>query len=123
MSGVLLVDDAYGFDDLIRAVLRGVDVTQAKTLVEAVASARESRPAVVLLDLSLGDEDGIQLLDRFAGEPDLEGVPVVVFSVHDSRFPEAMEKGAVDCLRKPFRTRELKRVVEPFLAEGIGQPR
>ncbi len=116
MSGVLLVDDAPGLADLIGAVLGSVSVRQALDLASALRMGAEQRPDVILLDLNLGDEDGLMLFDRLEESPGLKDVPIIVFSVHDSRFDEAMEKGAVTCLRKPFKGKALVEAVGPYLA-------
>ena len=120
MTGVLLVDDAAGLSDLVGAVLVDVPVRQAFDLSSAVRMGREQPPDVILLDLSLGEEDGLEMFDLMAEDPELANIPVVVFSVHDSRFQEALAAGAAGCLRKPFKTGQLRATLAPYL-DGSGR--
>jgi len=46
----------------------------------------------VLLDLALGSEDGLEILED-EGSPGLSNAPVVAFNTHDGRRAEAYERG------------------------------
>lgn len=78
---VLVVDDSA----LVREVLRrklgdlpGVEVVaEAATVEQAAAIVRAQRPDVVTVDLQLGAESGLELLDLLA-QLDRPPVPVVV---------------------------------------------
>ncbi len=118
MSGILLVDDEREFVDLVAGFLDDVEVRHASTVAEAMSSMREKPPDVVLLDLSLEREDGMDLLPQLAEHSELSPIPVIAFSVHDSRFEEARRKGAAGCLRKPFRGKELRAALRPFMEES-----
>jgi DNA-binding NarL/FixJ family response regulator len=77
---LLLVDDHPGFRSLARRLLEagGFDVIgEAATGQAAVASARELRPDVVLLDIQLPDIDGFEVTARLA---DGGAAPVVVLT-------------------------------------------
>jgi DNA-binding NarL/FixJ family response regulator len=77
---LLLVDDHPGFRSLARRLLEagGFDVVgEAATGQAAVASARELRPDVVLLDIQLPDIDGFEVTARLA---DGGAAPVVVLT-------------------------------------------
>jgi DNA-binding response OmpR family regulator len=117
VSVVLLVDDEPEMLGLVAMCLEntGVRVVQAATLDEAVAAAQRERPSVVLLDIGLGPEDGLALLPRLRSEPPLSGVPVVVFSVHDSRRQEALDEGADGFVSKPFHLSALRQAVAEHL--------
>jgi DNA-binding NarL/FixJ family response regulator len=80
MSGVLVVDDDPSFTDVARGLLerQGERVLgTACTSAEAVKLASELRPDVVLVDLALGDECGLDLADLLAGD-DRSKAPVVI---------------------------------------------
>jgi len=75
------------------------------------------RPACLLLDVRLRDIDGLQLQARLA-EKGVD-VPIVFMTGHGS-IPmgiEAMKKGAVDFLPKPFATGDLLRAI----GEAVGR--
>jgi len=80
MSGVLVVDDDRSFADVARGLLerQGERVLgTACTCAEAVELASELRPDVVLVDLALGDECGLDLAHLLAGD-DRSKAPVVI---------------------------------------------
>jgi DNA-binding NarL/FixJ family response regulator len=77
---LLIIDDHPGFRSLARRLLEagGFDVVgEAATGQAAVASARELRPDVVLLDIQLPDIDGFEVTARLA---DGGAAPVVVLT-------------------------------------------
>lgn len=117
MSVVLLVDDEPDMGALVAMTLEDLDVqvVQAASLGEALAAARSEQPSLVLLDLALGEEDGLAILPRLREEPALARVPVVVLTVHDSRREEALALGVEGFLSKPFRAEGLREAVGPLM--------
>jgi CheY-like chemotaxis protein len=118
MSLILLVDDEPGMGGLVAMSLErvGVRVVQAATVEEALAVSRREQPRAILLDLSLGAEDGLTLLPRLRSDPALSAVPVVAFSVHDSRREEALRSGVAAFVAKPFDPPELREIVLPLVS-------
>jgi CheY-like chemotaxis protein len=75
-----VVDDNRSFADVARRLLERQGervVGTACTCAEAVELVRELRPDVVLLDLALGDECGLDLADLLAGD-DSGKAPVMI---------------------------------------------
>jgi DNA-binding response OmpR family regulator len=118
VSVVLLIDDEPHMEALVGMSLEelGVTVSAASNLEEAVAAAREAPPRVVLLDLALGAEDGLDLLPRLRKEPEFKDVPILAFTVHDSRREEALERGVDGFVRKPFKGADLRALVAAHLS-------
>ena len=117
MNTVLLIDDEAEMVALVAMCLEGLDakVVRAANATDACNAARAEPPRVILLDLALGRDDGLALLPDLRSEPNLASVPVVVFSVHESRRREALEHGAVGFVPKPFRPAQLRSAIERFL--------
>ena len=99
---VLLIES----DPDARAVLRtaleghGYEVTAVDTGAQGVAQARQAPPAAVLLDLTLPDIGGHDVLRILKNSPETMAVPVLVLSVGtDGEI--ARRLGAWDVLRKP----------------------
>jgi DNA-binding response OmpR family regulator len=92
-----------------------VKVVQARSRKEALAAAKKVRPKLILLDLALGREDGLEILPALRTEPSLDGVPVLVFSVHPSRRGEALRAGADGFIAKPFRGDDLRTTIDAHL--------
>jgi DNA-binding response OmpR family regulator len=112
-----MVDDEPGIGPLVEMCLEGlgVEVAVASGLEDALSIARDGGVGLVLLDIALGNEDGIEILPRLRSEPTLEGVPVVAFSAHDSRKVEALEHGADSFLSRPFSSADLQATVARYL--------
>ena len=69
----------------------------------------------VLLDLNLGRENGLDILEQIHKfQPNL---PVIIFSAQGSvkNAVEAMRRGAIDFLEKPFSPEQLARKVRAVL--------
>jgi DNA-binding response OmpR family regulator len=114
---VLIVDDEPAIASLVALCLDplGVRVVQASGLLGALQIAQEEDIGLVLLDLALGDEDGLEILPRLRDEPGLSGVPVVAFTAHDSRRREAIDSGVDSFLPRPFASADLQSTVELYL--------
>ncbi|MBU0481718.1 MAG: response regulator [Proteobacteria bacterium] len=106
---ILLVDDEEAIRSLLKEILEpeGLVVTMAADGEEALAKFREQYFDLVLLDLSLPDINGIELLKRFKTEQPLVGVIIITGHAEMLTFLEASRQGADDYLLKPFDSKEL----------------
>jgi len=109
METVLVVDD----DAEVRAFLATTLTEQGYRVIEAASAAQaeevavQMRPGVILLDLSLPDGDGLDVLKKVRART--EATPVIVLSARDQDEDKvtALDSGADDYLTKPFSMREL----------------
>ena len=118
MDGRLLVveDDPQVRAMLTRALsYEGFDVDAARDAAGAMASMREASPDLILLDLLLPDEDGVDVCRRLRAAG--ERVPILMVTARDtvSDRIEGLESGADDYLVKPFSTAELVARVRALL--------
>jgi two-component system, OmpR family, KDP operon response regulator KdpE len=108
MSAVLLVEDDRMLRRALRASFRNwdFDVAEAGSGEEALSTISESRPDLVILDLTLPGIDGLETLRHLRTFTE---VPVVVLTVRDSLRDKvtALESGADDYVLKPFQPEEL----------------
>jgi len=116
-GNVLLIDDEPEMSDLVGHWVEqlGAEVVRVAGFEDALASAGRSHPSVVLLDISLGAEDGLEMLPRLMATPELSQVPIVVFSVHNSKRREALDLGAAAFVGKPFEGGDLLATLRPLL--------
>jgi DNA-binding response OmpR family regulator len=112
---VLTVED----DPIVRSDLRlvledaGYDVADARDGLEAVALARVHAPDLIVLDLGLPRLDGVEAARWILQE---RAVPIVALTGRSSRLAaDALDVGAVACLRKPFAVDELVSTVSAAL--------
>ncbi len=119
---ILIVDDEENISFLLSAAWRGMGyaVDVAETGQEAITLAGTRQPDIVVLDVSLPDFDGFEVLRRLrlAGNK----VPVIFLTARgdtDDRVRGLVE-GADDYLAKPFSLEELSaRVVACLRRAGI----
>ena len=108
---VVLADDQL----LIRAGIRALVETLPGYRIEAecadghaaIAAIQRLQPDVVLLDLVLGDIDGLELLRRM--KQDAPEAKVLLMSAYGSieSAVQAMKLGGYDFIRKPFDLEEI----------------
>lgn len=105
----LVVDDEVNIAELVAMALRyeGWQVATAHTGRDAVATAKQERPDVVVLDLMLPDIDGMEVLQRIRGhDPTL---PVLFLTARDAVEDRVagLTAGGDDYVTKPFSLEEL----------------
>ena len=101
---IYVVDDDKSIRSSIQDVLQDEDYlvevfATGKTMLKALS---KERPDLVLLDVWLGNEDGLDILDRIRAE--YPALPVLMISGHGTieQAVQATKKGAVDFLEKPL---------------------
>lgn len=108
MSRILVVEDEVNIADVIRRglVYKGFEVDVAHTGQEALKSARDNLPDLVVLDLMLPDMDGVEVCQRIRAADD---VPIIMLTARDAVADKVggLEAGADDYMTKPFEFDEL----------------
>ncbi|MBN1656920.1 MAG: response regulator [Anaerolineae bacterium] len=117
---ILVADDEPEVVDLLRMMLEweGYHVVEAVDGAEAVQRARQDDPDLILLDVRMPKMTGLGVLDHLAADPTTSHIPVIMLSVVTT-YPEvreALERGAVAYLSKPFEMREMVHLVERVLS-------
>src|SRR5215471_13446361 len=109
---ILVIDDDAGIRESLRMTLEydGYDVAGAATGQEGLALVEREAPDLVLLDVKMPGMDGLDVLTRLHSMH--ETLPVVMISAHGtpSSAVEAIRKGALDFLEKPFESTDRLRV-------------
>lgn len=82
---VLLVEDDKELAEVITAMLadEGLDVVNASSATQAVVTGHEMRPDIIVLDLSLPDGDGSDVVAEFRRRGALAQTPLIVYSASD----------------------------------------
>lgn len=73
------------------------------------AAMQTNKPDLVILDVMLPDEDGVQILKKLKGNPQTAGIPVIFASAKGTEFDKikGLDLGADDYLVKPFGMMEM----------------
>lgn len=105
---VLVIDDDPSMKHMLLNYLEQHDirVSLASQRQDVVRQFAAGEPSVVVLDLRLGQEDGLDLLREIRSCSD---VPVIITTGHSDEIDRVvgLELGADDCVTKPFGVREL----------------
>jgi CheY-like chemotaxis protein len=99
---LLVIDDNPDAIDLFRRYLVGrpYEIVAAPESVTAIQIARESNPDVIILDVMLPGQDGLEVLQNLKNHPATSQIPVLVCSVLDTQ-DLALSLRADGYLRKP----------------------
>ncbi len=117
MAAILVVDDEASMREFLEILLRkqGHRVESAADVRGALSRVAEGRTDLVITDLRLGGESGIDVLRRVKElSPATEVVMVTAFATTENAV-QAMKLGAHDYVLKPFKVDELRLVVEKAL--------
>jgi len=105
---ILIVEDEPGIADTLQYALRteGFEPHWCATGEDALANARATPPALVVLDVGLPDVSGFEVFRRLRETSD---VPVVFLTARSDEIDRVvgLELGADDYVAKPFSPREL----------------
>lgn len=127
---IVIADDHALFRDGLRSLLeaRGVEViAEAKNGREALEQAREHRPDIVLMDLTMPEMGGLEATRLISAElPDVK-VVVLTASEDDADLFEAVKSGAEGFLPKNLEAEEFFGLLEgvtegqPALTPGLAR--
>jgi DNA-binding response OmpR family regulator len=114
MKKVLIIEDNQLVANIYanRFTVEGFQVKIAPDGQAGLDLVRSFRPDAVILDLMLPKMTGVELMKKIRAEPNLELLPVMVFSdaYETSMMQQAWKAGATKCLSKEHSTP--KQVVE-----------
>lgn len=103
---ILLIDDDVAITQVLQEILEreGYTVTAKHNGQEALLSASNFNPDVILVDYNLPDTDGFELCRKLKMNPKTALIPVMMVTGRsaDSEAVTALELGADDYIIKPF---------------------
>jgi DNA-binding response OmpR family regulator len=108
MKTILVVDDEKKIVQVARDYLEhgGFSVLAAYDGASALASARHSKPDLIVLDLGLPDVDGLDVTRKLRQD---SSVPIIMLTARGEETDKlvGLELGADDYITKPFSPKEL----------------
>jgi two-component system cell cycle response regulator DivK len=115
----LVVEDFEDSRFMMRKLLEmsGYRVLEASDGEQAVQVALRSRPALILMDLSLPKLDGLAATRQIRQHKDFRKIPIVAVSAHDSpeSREEALAAGCNEYVAKPIDFDQLNSLLDKFL--------
>lgn len=124
MSLIYYIED----DESIRTAVvyalnaSGFKIQDFETGAEFWPALQEKQPDLVLLDIMLPDEDGIQILKKIRSNNKTADLPVILITAKGSEFEKVigLDSGADDYVTKPFGVMELISRIKALLRRTIG---
>jgi putative two-component system response regulator len=102
---ILAVDDEPFNLDLIEAAFmdyENLTITNAIDGIEALEILKKQKFDVVLLDISMPNMSGLEVLAKIRKDSKLEQLPVLMVTANIEKEQEALEAGASDFISKPY---------------------
>jgi len=125
MSGgrlVLVADDEEDILALVTTILEraGYEVVSVRDGAEALTAVRDRRPDLAVLDISMPEVDGLEVLRRIRADADTSELPVLLLSAQaqEADVKLGFATGASAYVKKPFSPRDLTDRVDKLLGHS-----
>ncbi|MDY6879072.1 MAG: response regulator [Thermodesulfobacteriota bacterium] len=128
---VLTVDDSKTIRMIVKKAFKPFDceLSEGENGVEGLALAAKIRPDLIVLDITMPVMNGIEMLEKLKGEPQLKDIPVIMLTAESGKdnVMKIVKMGVKDYMVKPFKGDELieraQKIVklEPKKAEKGGE--
>lgn len=123
MRKLLIADDEAGVRSLVKMTLESGDyeILEAPDGAQALALAKQHRPELVLLDVSMPGPSGFEVCRAIKGDPQLEETKVIMLTAkaQEADISEGNAAGADDYFTKPFSPVALMRKVDEIFADNV----
>ncbi|HKL87161.1 MAG TPA: response regulator transcription factor [Treponemataceae bacterium] len=122
-ASILVVDDhpifAKGLSDLLESQAGYTILGTAKNCTEALEILQAKRPDLAIVDLTLGDEDGLTLIKEM--KEIYADLKILVLSMHEERYyaERALRKGARGYIMKEEAISNIFEAIKTILAGKI----
>jgi two-component system response regulator PrrA len=124
VTTILIADDDEDILALVNRALSesGYEVLLARDGATALATARERKPALVLLDIAMPAPDGYEVTAALKNDPTTKDTIVILFTARSeaSDVEKGYEAGADDYIMKPFTLKTLQSRVRTALEQAAG---
>ena len=121
LHDVLIVEDDPEINELIGAYveLAGYPCRRVARGSDALSTAHDSPPSLVVLDVMLPDLDGFEICRRLRADPRTHSVPIVMLTAldQDDMRRRASQCGATEYMTKPFDPDRLLHTIQQRMNE------
>ena len=118
---ILLVDDSSTMILMERMALSGggYQLLAARDGEEAVKTARDQKPDLILLDVVMPKMDGFEVCRRLRSEGTTRDIPIIMVSTRgeEGNIEKGFDSGCTDYVLKPLNGMELLTKVKSLLGD------
>lgn len=119
MAVIYVVEDDVNIREIERYALKnsGYEVEEFESGGAFFKRIEERIPSLILLDIMLPDEDGMEILAKLRADKNTAGIPVMMVTAKASEMDKVkgLDTGADDYITKPFGVMELMSRVKALL--------
>jgi len=114
---ILVVDDEPSIVSFVREALEdeGYTVATAQDGPSAITAARQSQPALVLVDMVMPSMSGVELIHQLLADPLIP--PFTALMMSATPPPRIAETGAAGYIVKPFAVATLLELIDDILTD------
>lgn len=124
MKQILIVEDVeLNLDLLVQLLEDDYEIITAENGKVGLSLARQCKPDLILMDLSLPILDGWEATRQIKADGDLKHIPIIGLSAHamSGDREKALAAGCDDYLTKPLNDELLFQKLDHFLADDQGK--
>lgn len=119
MATIYIVEDDVNIREIERYALKnsGYEVEEFGSGAQLFARMKKALPSLLLLDIMLPDENGLEILSAIRANKETAGIPIIMVTAKTSELDKVkgLDLGADDYITKPFGVMELISRVKALL--------
>ncbi len=108
---VLTVDDSKTIRMIVKKAFKAYEceISEAEDGQKGLESAKNEKPDIIILDITMPVMSGIDMLAKLKSDPDLKEVPVIMLTAESGKenVLEIVKMGVTDYMVKPFKGQQL----------------
>jgi two-component system alkaline phosphatase synthesis response regulator PhoP len=120
---VLVVDDESDILELLEynLIKEGYEVKTAQDGKSAVEKAKKFQPHLILLDIMMPNQDGVETCRQLRESPESAGAFIIFLTARSEEYSEvaAFENGADDYITKPIKPRALMSRINAYFRRDV----
>ncbi len=125
MALIYIVEDDQNIREIESFALKnsGYQIQDFSSAKEFYRALKEKKPDLVILDIMLPDEDGMEILQKLRRTPETKRMPIMMVTAKTSELDrvKGLDMGADDYMSKPFGVMELISRVKALLRRSMGE--
>lgn len=121
---LVIADDEADIRRLILFLLRSYDLYEAADGKRALELIHEVQPDLALLDVTMPEMTGLEVVDAIRANPVTASIPVILLSAKGqaAEIEQGLHSGATHYLVKPFEAQALRSCIAEVLREYANFP-
>ena len=125
MALIYIVEDDTNIREIESFALKnsGYQIQDFENARDFYRAVKDKKPDLVLLDIMLPDEDGMEILQKLRKNPETKRLPVIMVTAKATELDrvKGLDLGADDYIIKPFGVMELISRVKALLRRSMGE--